>query len=215
MNTTTACKALLLGLGFALTLNLTTNITPAHAKSNTVAVKIIEALFDETRAITAKAPATAQEEFGFSPEGSARVLVLKFVASTNHTLDVMAYGFTSQDITDAMVDALHRGVTIRLIVDQKANISEDRLGASQRALTRLVKAGAQVRTIHKYPIHHDKVMISDGLHLENGSFNFTASAQARNSENVSVRWNNPKAAAIYTQHFLSRFNQGDVFLGSH
>jgi phosphatidylserine/phosphatidylglycerophosphate/cardiolipin synthase-like enzyme len=186
----------------------------AHASNSTLAAKVIETLFDETRAITAKAPASAQEEFGFSPEGSARSLVLKFVNSTTQTLDIMAYGFTSQDITEAIVAARRRGVTVRLIVDEKANISDDRMGASQKALTRLVKAGAQVRTIHKYPIHHDKVMIADGLHLENGSFNFTAAAQAHNSENVSVRWNNPKAAAIFTQHFLSRWNQGAVFLGS-
>ncbi len=188
--------------------------TPASANNATVATKVIEALFDETRAITAKAPAGAQEEFGFSPEGSARALVLKFVNSSTKTLDVMAYNFTSQDITGAIVAALRRGVVVRMIVDEKANITEDRTGASQRALTTLVKAGAQVRSIHKYSIHHDKVMIADGLHLENGSFNFSAAAQAHNSENVSVRWNNPKAVAIFTQHFLSRWNQGAVFLGA-
>jgi phosphatidylserine/phosphatidylglycerophosphate/cardiolipin synthase-like enzyme len=197
-----------------LTVILTlTNSTALHGKLTTTSV--IKIISGEVKALTATAPATALEEFGFSPEGSAKVLVLKFVASSTHTLDIMAYGFTSQDITDALINAAQRGVKIRLIVDAKANLSEDKTNASQRALTRLVKVGIPVRTISIYPIHHDKVMIADGLHLENGSFNFTASAQAHNSENVSVRWNNPQAAAIYTQHFLSRWEKGQIFIATH
>jgi phosphatidylserine/phosphatidylglycerophosphate/cardiolipin synthase-like enzyme len=197
----TVCTALLFGYSPTL-----------YAK--TTEALVIDALINQFKSITAKAPASAEEEFGFSPEGSARALILKFIASTTKTLDIMSYSFTSVEITDAIIAAINRGVKVRLIADHKSNLSEDRIGASHKALTRLVKAGAQVRTIKKYAIHHDKVMISDGKHLENGSFNFSAAAHTSNSENVSVRWNNPKAAAIYTEHFLSRWNQGIVFTGS-
>lgn len=189
-------------------------ITPSLVYAKKTETLVIDAIINQFKSITAKAPATAEEEFGFSPEGSARALVLKFIASTTKTLDIMSYSFTSVEITDEIISAIGRGVKVRLIADQKSNLSEDRIGASHKALTRLVKAGAEVRTIKKYAIHHDKVMISDGKHLENGSFNFSAAAHTSNSENVSVRWNNPKAAAIYTEHFLSRWNQGTVFLGS-
>jgi phosphatidylserine/phosphatidylglycerophosphate/cardiolipin synthase-like enzyme len=184
----------------------------AYAKSTEALV--IDALINQFKTMTAKAPTSTEEEFGFSPEGSARALILKLIHSTTKTLDVMAYSFTSVEITDAIIVAIGRGVTVRLIVDQRSNLSEDRIGASEKALTRLVKAGAKVRTIKKYAIHHDKIMISDGKHLESGSFNFSAAAHSSNSENVSVRWNNPKAAAIFTEHFLSRWNQGQVFLGA-
>jgi phosphatidylserine/phosphatidylglycerophosphate/cardiolipin synthase-like enzyme len=200
-----------LSLGIVSTL-LISYSTVLQAK--TTEALVIDALIREFKSITTKAPATAEEEFGFSPEGSARALILKFIASTTKTLDIMSYSFTSIEITDAIIAAIERGVKVRLIADHRSNLSEDRIGASHKAFTRLVKAGAQVRTIKKYAIHHDKVMISDSKHLENGSFNFSAAAHTSNSENVSVRWNNPKAAAIYTEHFLSRWNQGTVFLGT-
>ena len=160
---------------------------------------------------TAHAPAGAEDEFGFSPEGSAKTLVLKFVASSTKTLDIMAYAFTSQDITTAVVEAARRGVRVRLVADYAENITEDSSGAAQRALSRLAKAGCEVRLTRAYPIHHDKIMIVDGRHLLNGSFNFTAAAQSRNSENVSVRWNNAKAATIFQGHFESRFDPAIPF----
>jgi phosphatidylserine/phosphatidylglycerophosphate/cardiolipin synthase-like enzyme len=190
----------------AVFLILIAGVISGQAKESAISI-----LIDEAKSITAKAPATAQEEFGFSPEGSAEDLVLKFVGSTNKSLDVMAYGLTSQKIITAMVAAAKRGVVIRVVCDRKANTSEDNKGAAKRAITRLIEAGAVVRTNGNYAIHHDKVMISDGEHLLNGSFNFTAAAASRNSENVSVRWHNPKAAKVFTQHFLDRFNAGSIY----
>ncbi len=198
-----------LGLATALLISYSTVL-----QAKTTEALVIDALIREFKSITTKAPATTEEEFGFSPEGSARALILKFITSTTKTLDIMSYSFTSIEITDAIIVAIKRGVKVRLVADHRSNLSEDRIGASHKALTRLVQAGAQVRSIKKYAIHHDKVMISDGKHLESGSFNFSAAAHTSNSENVSVRWNNPKAAAIYTEHFLSRWNQGTVFLGT-
>jgi phosphatidylserine/phosphatidylglycerophosphate/cardiolipin synthase-like enzyme len=153
------------------------------------------------------------DEYGFSPEGSAKALVLKVVGASTRSLDVMAYGFTSQEVTTAVIDAARRGVVARVVVDYKANVLDDRSGAAQRALTRLVKAGVKVRTVSAYAIHHDKVMIADGKHVQGGSFNYSAAAASQNSENVMVRWNNPQAAAAYGQHFMSRWVQGVEFKG--
>lgn len=169
---------------------------------------------DAAQGIGLAAQSGVTEEFGFSPEGSAKALVLKFVGASTRTLDIMAYGFTSQEITTAMVAAAKRGVRVRVVVDHKANIAEDKSGAAQRALGRLVSAGVQVRSVSAYAILHDKVMIADGIHLENGSFNFSAAADSKNSENVSVRWNAPKAAALFTRHFESRWVLGKPFLGA-
>jgi phosphatidylserine/phosphatidylglycerophosphate/cardiolipin synthase-like enzyme len=159
------------------------------------------------------APSPVGDEFGFSPEGSAKALVLKVVDASTRSLDIMAYGFTSQEVTTAVIEAARRGVAVRVVVDYKANVSDDRSGAAQRALTRLVKAGVQVRTVNAYAIHHDKVMIADGKHVQGGSFNYSAAAASKNSENVFVRWSNPQAGAAYGQHFTSRWVQGVEFKG--
>ncbi len=164
--------------------------------------------------IAASAPALlVGDEYGFSPEGSAKALVLKVVDASTRSLDVMAYGFTSQEVTTAVIDAARRGVAVRVVVDYKANVGEDRSGAAGRALTRLVKAGVQVRTVNAYAIHHDKVMIADGKHLQTGSFNYSAAAASKNSENVMVRWSNPQAAKAYGAHFMSRWSKGVDFMG--
>jgi phosphatidylserine/phosphatidylglycerophosphate/cardiolipin synthase-like enzyme len=159
------------------------------------------------------APSPVGDEYGFSPEGSAKALVLKVVESSTRSLDVMAYGFTSQEVTTAVIDAARRGVAVRVVVDYKANVGEDRSGAAGRALTRLVKAGVQVRTVNAYAIHHDKVMIADGKHVQTGSFNYSAAAASKNSENVMVRWSNPQAAKAYGAHFTSRWSKGVDFMG--
>ncbi len=61
-----------------------------------------------------------------------------------------------------------------VVVDHKNNITTDRSGTGKAALNLLVNAGIATRTIARYPIHHDKFIVADGLHVETGSFNFMA-----------------------------------------
>jgi phosphatidylserine/phosphatidylglycerophosphate/cardiolipin synthase-like enzyme len=96
-------------------------------------------------------------------------------------------------------------------VDYKNNVSEDRSGKAKAALGTASTAGIQVRTISVYPIHHDKTIIVDGAHVETGSFNFSAAAANKNSENVIVLWNNPKLASIYMQHWERNWKQGEDY----
>ena len=60
---------------------------------------------------------------------------------------------------------------------------------------------------------HDKTIISDGRHLQTGSFNYSRAAASSNSENVLVLWNAKSVAQDYTVHFNSRWQQGVPFNG--
>ena len=71
----------------------------------------------------------------------------------------------------------------------------------------LVNAGAGVRTISIFPIHYDKVSIVDQETVELGSYNYSAAAASRNSENVLVNWGNPKLAQVYLRHFEGNWRQ--------
>ena len=75
------------------------------------------------------------------------------------------------------------------------------------ALSLLTEAGADVRLIHVYAIHHDKVLIVDGETVELGSFNYSDAAAHRNSENVLVNWKNPQLARVYLEHFARNYRQ--------
>ena len=145
--------------------------------------------------------ATASVQVGYSPEGSARALVLDAINSAHHSIDMMAYTFQSADIVQALVDAQKRGVTVRAVIDKKRNQNT----TSQKAIALATASGINIRLDSHYHIQHDKLMIVDGNTLETGSFNFAKSAEFANSENVLVIRDEPAVIAQYQAHFASRW----------
>jgi phosphatidylserine/phosphatidylglycerophosphate/cardiolipin synthase-like enzyme len=156
---------------------------------------------------THEAPAGQVVESAFSPDGGAEALVLKAIGAARSSIRVAAYSFTSPAVTRALLAAKRRGVNVAVVVDGKGN----RAKSSQQALNLLVNAGVPTRTIDAYAIHHDKYLVIDAEHVETGSFNYSASAASRNSENVVVVWNNPTLAARYLAHWQNRFDQGGPY----
>lgn len=146
-------------------------------------------------------------QVGFSPEGSAQQLVLKTLASAQHSIRILAYAFQAQDIMQALVDAQKRGVDVRVVVDKKRNLGK----TSQDAMSFVSQHGVQVRTNDTFHIHHDKTIIVDGHTVETGSFNFATSAESANSENVVVIRNMPEVAKQYLAHWQSRWESGKPY----
>lgn len=73
---------------------------------------------------TAALPAFAVEpsvQVGYSPEGSARVLVLSAIDSAKTSIRMMAYSFTAPDIMKALVAAKKRGVDVKIVIDERGN----------------------------------------------------------------------------------------------
>jgi phosphatidylserine/phosphatidylglycerophosphate/cardiolipin synthase-like enzyme len=132
------------------------------------------------------------------------VLVLKVINSAENSIRLAAYSFTSPSVVKALLAAKKRGVDVRVVVDEKGNKGK----ASIAALNLLVNADIPTRTIATYAIHHDKYIVSDDKHLQNGSFNYSQAAAKSNSENVLVVWNNPELAASFLKHWQSRWEQG-------
>lgn len=152
-------------------------------------------------------PATGTVEVAFSPDEGSEHLVLKVIGSARRDIRMLSYSFTSAPVARALLDAKKRGVDVKIVADQKNNTSEDRSGKARAALSLLTEAGADVRLISAYPIHHDKVLIVDGETVELGSFNYSDAAAHRNSENVLVNWRNPQLAKVYLEHFARNYRQ--------
>lgn len=153
--------------------------------------------------------ATAQ--VGFSPEGSAQILVLDVIQTAKHDIRMMAYSFTAPDIAKALIAAKQRGVDVRIVVDENGNTGR----SSRAAMNLIVNAGIPLRTNDHYKIQHDKVVVIDGNTVQTGSFNYTASAERSNSENVVVLWNVPDVATAYLSHWKSRWDQGKPYKSSY
>ncbi|SXL17537.1 Endonuclease [Klebsiella pneumoniae] len=153
----------------------------------------------------------ASIETGYSPEGTALQLVLKTINSAQQEIRLMGYSFTSPEVVSALVRAKHRGVDVKIVLDEKGNRSK----ASQAAMNVVVNAGIPLRTNGHYAIMHDKVIIVDNHTVESGSFNMTRSASSRNSENVLVINDVPEVAQTYLQHWQSRWDGGTEWHSSY
>lgn len=207
----TAIFRLVASLGFAAFSVHAQAVTPMTAPL----AGIVAAFKHQDATAINTAPSAAQIETAFSPDGGSEALVIKVIQSARQTIRLSAYSFTSSVVVRALIDAKRRGVEIAVVVDHKNNISDDRSGKARAALNLLVNADIATRTISRYPIHHDKFIIADGLHVETGSYNYSEAAARRNSENVLVVWNNPQVAASYLKHWQSRYEQGTDYTSSY
>jgi phosphatidylserine/phosphatidylglycerophosphate/cardiolipin synthase-like enzyme len=131
----------------------------AKKKSESV-VDAVVAAYESNHSFTI--PAAGTIEVAFSPNEGSEHLVVKVIDSAKSELLVLSYSFTSAPVTAALLRAKKRGVDVRLVADQRNNVSEDRSGKSRAALSALVNAGVDVRTISVYPIHHDFRGVSNG-----------------------------------------------------
>ncbi|HEN4999240.1 TPA: phospholipase D family protein [Klebsiella aerogenes] len=155
------------------------------------------------------AMATPSVSVGFSPEGSALQLVLKTISDAQQSIRLMGYSFTSPEVVKGLIAAKRRGVDVKVVLDWKANSKKGSAGLA--AMNLLVNAGIPVRTVSQFKIMHDKVIITDGLNVETGSFNFSRAAARSNSENVLVIRDYPSLADIYLQHWQSRWGTGTIW----
>jgi phosphatidylserine/phosphatidylglycerophosphate/cardiolipin synthase-like enzyme len=97
----------------------------------------------------------------FSPHGGAASQVIDWIDRANETINVLIYSFTNDDIGDAVVRAYQRGVKLRT-------------------------AGVLVRNDTNSGLMHHKVAVIDSYIILTGSFNWSASAENRNNENLMV-----------------------------
>ncbi|WPU22155.1 phospholipase D family protein [Cedecea neteri] len=157
--------------------------------------------------LPAVAIAAPDVQVGFSPEGSARALVLQTLAGAQKSIRMIGYSFQAPDITQALVDAKKRGVEVRVVVDKRRNQNK----ASLKAMNFVAANGVQLRIDGHYHIQHDKTIIVDEQTVETGSFNYAPSAETENSENVVVLSNMPDIARQYVSHWESRWELGVPF----
>ncbi|WP_423775542.1 phospholipase D family protein [Cedecea davisae] len=147
-------------------------------------------------------------QVGFSPEGSARALVLQVIAQAHKSVRMIGYSFQAPDIAQALVAAHKRGVEVKG-GDKKRNQNK----ASLKAMSFVAANGVQLRIDGHYHIQHDKTIIVDEQTVETGSFNYAPSAETENSENVVVLRDMPDVASQYVAHWQSRWELGVPFTG--
>lgn len=143
-------------------------------------------------------------EIGFSPNGSSLDIILRGIQQAQKSILVAAYSFTSKPISTALLEAHNRGISVQVIADKKSN------SGKYSAVTFLANHGVPVRVNGNYQIFHHKFMVIDGLHVETGSFNYSAAAVNRNAENVLMIWNTKEIAEKYTQQWNILCDESEI-----
>jgi phosphatidylserine/phosphatidylglycerophosphate/cardiolipin synthase-like enzyme len=138
----------------------------------------------------------------FTPGQDCTGLIVGEIDASQHTILVQAYSFTSVPILAALKAAHARGVDVEVIVD-KTSARLSKSGSRYSAATYLTNAGVPVWVDVRVSIAHNKVMVIDDATAITGSFNFTASAQSRNAENLLVI-RDPQLAVQYRANWESR-----------
>lgn len=145
-------------------------------------------------------PAQGTVEVLFTPWDDAERVLLNVIGQARRTLHVQAYTFSSRNIGRALTEAKKRGVMVEMLTDrEQASRNEHSL------VHQLHDGGIPVWYEVRYAAAHNKVMIVDGEDADpvvvTGSYNFTFSAQARNSENMLILRGNAPLARAYLDNW--------------
>jgi cardiolipin synthase A/B len=148
-------------------------------------------------ALTAVGDADAQV-FTSSPSGggdSMQLMYLLSIAAAEHTIDLSAAYFVPDSLTrQVLVNALERGVKVRIIVPGEHMDVDVVRRASRAGWGELLAAGAQ---IHEFEptMFHCKMLIVDRMLVSVGSTNF---------DNRSFRLNDEANLNLYDPPFAAR-----------
>ncbi len=113
--------------------------------------------------------------FSSSPSGgseSMQLMYLLAITAASRSIDLSAAYFVPDALTlQALVDALKRGVTLRIVVPGK-HIDSDTVRGASRATWGPLLGGGAIIAEYAPTMYHCKVMIVDGLLTSVGSTNF-------------------------------------------
>jgi len=122
-------------------------------------------------------------EVYFPRDDHASPRITEILNGAKKSIHVLAFSFTSQEMTAAVVARAKAGVEVRGVFENS--------GACSGAYKPLAELGAQNVTLSRWPygpVHfmHHKVFIVDGDKVVFSSFNFSSSADNSNDENVLI-----------------------------
>lgn len=120
-------------------------------------------------------------EVYFSPDDHVESRLLELIEGARTSVDVLALTFTLDSLSNALIAAANRGVQVRGVFEEGNALVDT--GSDYYALR---KAGLDVLLDGNPGLMHHKVMIIDSETVVFGSYNFTASAERRNDENIVI-----------------------------
>ena len=132
----------------------------------------------------------------YSPKGGCQEAVVREVSRARREILVMAYSFTNDAITNALVEAKKRGLHVDILLDhsnEKERYTE---------LNVFLQHGLDPHIDADHPIAHNKIIIIDKRTIITGSFNFTNQAEHENAENLLIIRGHAELPRHYRDNFF-------------
>ena len=113
-------------------------------------------------------------QLNFPPDDSYRNRSTQAYAQEQQAIDVLMFRITDERQSDAIIAAVNRNVSVRLITDETEYRNENRLWDSYN-VDKMYNAGVQVRLDDHQGINHEKAVLLRGLGMSIfGSSNWTS-----------------------------------------
>ena len=165
--------------------------------------------YDDARS-TKSLPAIGTVQVAFPPDEDANGLIVTAIREAHKTIQVQAFGFTSNEIAFALIAAKRRGVDVQVIADaeQVRKLENNKLGL-------MYQAGVRIWLDAQHQSAHNKIMVIDvdsaTPTVVTGSMNFTYSGQFKNAENVLILRGNKPLADAYSSNWQRHHNHAIPF----
>lgn len=132
----------------------------------------------------------------FSPKGGCQDAIVREIGKARREILVMAYSFTADPLTFALVEAKKRGVHVEILLDKSNEIER------YSDLRIFLEHGLDPKIDHDHAIAHNKIMVMDRRTVITGSYNFTNQAEHENAENLLVIKGRPELTKWYCDNFF-------------
>ena len=168
-----------------------------EAQDEAGAAAVLEWLEDVVRVLDVEpsvAQALPEVEAWFSPGEEPLACVVRELRRARAKIDICVFTITDDRISDGILSAARRGVSVRLISDN------EKAGDLGSDLGRFERAGVPVAFDRSSAHMHHKFAVFDATRLLTGSFNWTRAATGENHENVLVT-EDPRLVRAYADEF--------------
>jgi len=140
----------------------------------------------------------------FAPEEEVAARIIAEIKGAQSRIRFLAFIFTSDEIADAMLERARAGVVVQGVMESRN---------AEREYSQYKRLLAEVHDVlldgNPYIMHH-KVIIIDDKTVILGSYNFTASAEEKNDENLLII-HDPEVAALFVAEFGRVYEQARTF----
>lgn len=182
--------------------NLSFKLVQQHVEAGDVScVRWLERIVKVLDGVRNDSQATIADSW-FSPGEDCRRGIIGQLKLARRCVDICVFTISDDQISDEILAAHKRGVTVRIISDN------EKMYDKGSDIERLAERGIEIKIDTTSHHMHHKFAIFDGCRLINGSFNWTRSASKYNQEDITLT-DNMKFIARYQQKFEQlwlRFN---------